>query len=324
MDSRRTITRRDWLSGTVLLGGLTVLPAARIWGRSRSGINGVAVGAISYSFRELPGHAGKVLDYLVACKLDCVELMGDAAEEFAGAPPGPPFPAAPAGQSPDAAAVKAYWAERQRVDAERSTWRRSVPMDRYRKLRRMYDEARVRIDILKLGEASWSDADINYAYDIARILGARGISFEADEQAAQRMGPFAERHRMINGMHNHAQFADPKFDADKLLAYSKANRLNFDVGHYVGTTGRSPVEFLEKYHARISHLHLKDRKTPANGGANLPWGQGDTPLRDVLRLVQKQRWPIPAMIELEYALPAGSTVLAEVRKCAAYCREALS
>ena len=317
------ITRRQWLAGAASLAGVSVMPTGA-WARTRGGINGVAVGAISYSFRELPGHAGKILDYLLACKLDCVELMGEAAEDYAGAPPMPPFPTAAPGQAPSDAAVTAWFKERERGDSERSAWRRHAPMDAYRKLRRLYDDAGVRIDILKLGDAKWSDADNDYAYEVARILGARGISFEADDKAGAHMGPFAVRHHMINGMHTHGQFADPAFDLDRLLATSRASRLNFDVGHYVGTTGKSPVELLQKYHDRISHLHLKDRKSAANGGANVAWGQGDTPLRDVLRLLQKQRWPIPAMIELEYPTPVGSSVLAEMRKCVQYCRDALA
>jgi sugar phosphate isomerase/epimerase len=137
------------------------------------------------------------------------------------------------------------------------------------------------------------------------------------------MAAFADRHKLLNGMHNHMQYGEAAFDVEKLLAYSPRNDLNLDVGHYVASTGHSPVPFLQKYHARISHLHLKDRRTAANGGANTPWGQGDTPLREVLQLLQKERYPISAMIELEYAVPKDSTVLAEMKKCVAYCRAAL-
>lgn len=46
--------------------------------------------------------------------------------------------------------------------------------------------------------------------------------------------------------------------------------------------GGSPVEFLQKHHARISSVHLKDRKSKDNGGANVAWGTGDTPIKDIL------------------------------------------
>ena len=96
---------------------------------------------------------------------------------------------------------------------------------------------------------------------------------------------------------------------------------NFDIGHYVaGTKGKSPIPVIEKYHDRIISLHLKDRT--ADGG-NLPWGQGTTPIKEVLQLLKKEKWPIYGDIELEYKIPAGSTSVAEVAKCVAYCREAL-
>lgn len=305
------------MAGIVSGGGAS----AAIGAARKRGIAGVAVGAISYSFRDLPGDAAKVLEYLLDCGLDTVELMGDAAEDYAGAPPYPPHPS---GTAADKAAMAAFEAESARIGAARSQWRKSAPMARYRALRRLYDDAGVKIDILKLGDAGWPDADIDYAYETARVLGARGISFEAEDQAARRMAPFADKHRLLNGMHNHLQYGDPAFDVDRLLSYSPRNDLNLDLGHYVASTGRSPIPFLQKYHARISHLHLKDRRTPEHGGDNTPWGQGDTPLREVLQLLQKERYAITAMIELEYEVPKDSSVLAEMKKCVDYCRAALN
>lgn len=60
-----------------------------------------------------------------------------------------------------------------------------------------------------------------------------------------------------------------------------------------------------------------------NGGGNKPWGMGETPLKDVLQLMAKEKYKWPANIELEYDVPKDSTVTAEVSKCVAYCKEAL-
>jgi hypothetical protein len=320
--------RRQFLALSTAAGIASLVPASGAFGATRrrgiGGIAGVAVGAISYSFRDLPGNAEKVLEYLLACGVDTVELMGDAAEDYAGAPPSPPYPSTPAGQAPDPVVIAALETARAKSDTERNQWRNSVSMTRYRALRKLYDAAGVKIDILKLGDASWPDADIDYAYNVARVLGARGISFEAEDKAAKRMAAFADKHKLLNGMHNHMQYGDAAFDVDKLLAYSPRNDLNLDVGHYVASTGQSPIPFLQKYHARISHLHLKDRRTLAHGGANTPWGQGDTPRREVLQLLQKERYRISAMIELEYPVPKDSSVLAEMKKCVEYCRAALA
>jgi sugar phosphate isomerase/epimerase len=112
------------------------------------------------------------------------------------------------------------------------------------------------------------------------------------------------------------------FSFDVPLSFSAYNMLNFDIGHYVAGTNASPIPIIEKYHDRISHLHIKDRKK--DNGDNVPWGEGDTPIGEVLRLLQKKQSPITAMIELEYDIPEGSDVLTEMAKCVNFCREALS
>ena len=95
---------------------------------------------------------------------------------------------------------------------------------------------------------------------------------------------------------------------------------NVDFGHYVAAGSGDPVVFLEKFHDRISSFHLKDRKSKENGGANVVWGQGDTPIARLLQTVQKHKYKMPATIEMEYDVPEGSTPVAEVRKCAEFCR----
>ena len=90
--------------------------------------------------------------------------------------------------------------------------------------------------------------------------------------------------------------------------------------------GYDPIPFIQKHHARITNLHLKDRKKNAPGGergANLPWGQGDTPIKEVLALMKKEKYTFPANIEFEYAIPEGSDPVAEVAKCYQYARKCL-
>ena len=113
---------------------------------------------------------------------------------------------------------------------------------------------------------------------------------------------------------------------DRALAMSKWNMSNVDFGHWVaaGNIGGTPMQFLEKYHDRIASFHLKDRTTPEHCALNLPWGTGETPIKQILQLVKKNRWKMPASIELEYAIPAGSDAVQEVRKCLDYCRSALA
>jgi sugar phosphate isomerase/epimerase len=71
-------------------------------------------------------------------------------------------------------------------------------------------------------------------------------------------------------------------------------------------------------------LHLKDRKFRSNGGRNTPWGEGDTPLKEILLLLKAEKYQFPAAIELEYRIPQGSTASAEIAKCLQFCRDALA
>jgi sugar phosphate isomerase/epimerase len=101
---------------------------------------------------------------------------------------------------------------------------------------------------------------------------------------------------------------------------------NVDFGHYVaaGNVGGTPVQFLEKFHDRISSFHLKDRTTPERCSLNLPFGTGDTPIKEILQTVKKNKWNIPATIEVEYQIPEESDPVSEVKKCVEYCKEALA
>ena len=56
----------------------------------------------------------------------------------------------------------------------------------------------------------------------------------------------------------------------------------------------------------------------------MPWGQGDTPLKEILLLMRAQKYKFQATIELEYPVPAGSTTLAEIAKCVQYCKDVLA
>ena len=321
-----TVSRRRFLGTAAAAAACTVFPVSA-FGRTRSGlwqrdIEGVQVGAISYSYRALPSSAEDILGYLKQAGLGTVELMGGPAEAFAGAPEEPPRPPRGTELSED---ERAELTEAREAAAEAlRQWRLSAPMDKFKELGQMYKDEGVQIDILKLGRPEWSDEEIDYAFNAAQAVGARGISMEGSSEAASRMGPFATEHETLVGFHNHTQVADSEWSFDELLSYSPQNMLNLDIGHYVAGLGTSPIPVIEKYHDRISHLHLKDRKTPENGGDNVMWGEGDTPIAEVLRLLQKEQYPITAMIELEYPIPEGSDVLAEIERCVAYCRDALS
>ena len=103
---------------------------------------------------------------------------------------------------------------------------------------------------------------------------------------------------------------------------SKFNGANVDLGHFVAGNNVSPVPFIKQHHERITHVHLKDRKL--HGGPNTPFGEGDTPIAEVLRLLRDNKWNIQATIEFEYKVPAGSDRMTELARTIKFCRDALA
>ena len=316
MKMSHNFSRRTFLKTTALAASTLVIPR-----RVLSVPSTVKVGAISYSFRQIPGSAEEILGYMQTLGLNTVELMGGPAEAYAGAPDPGPRPRHPESMTQEERSN--YVAARTAAQQETQKWRRSAPMEKFAELGDMFRDGGVDVDILKMCSANWFEEDIDYAYRAAKAIGARGISFEISALSSERMAPFAIKHGLINGMHNHLQVANENFDFDEYLSHGLNNMLNLDIGHYVAALGTSPIPVIRKYHDRISHLHLKDRKTPENGQDNVAWGTGDTPIGEVLRLLRDESYSIPAMIELEYPIPEGSSVMEEMAKCADYCREAL-
>ena len=283
--------------------------------KPNSNFNGVQIGAITYSWRSMPGTAEDLLKYAVQCGISSVELMGEPAEQFAGVPAG--------GGRRRQMTAEQKKAQKQ-TQQDQLDWRLSVSMDKYRALRKMYNDAGVNIHIVKfgnIGNAGMTDGEIDYYFNAAKALGATGITRELSEEAAQRLGPIADKHKIMIGFHNHTKITPTTYDGS-MLSYGKYLGINFDVGHYVAGTNASPILLIQKHHDRILSLHLKDRKV--NNGANLPFGQGDTPVALILQLVKREGWKFPCDIELEYRIPEGSDAVAEVTKCVEFCKEALA
>lgn len=302
-----TVSRRTFLGGAAALGAGTLLPG-RVFGadgKPNSKFGGVQIGAITYSYHGQPQSAENVLSYLLENGLSSVELMNGTAEKFAGMP---------SCNSKDPTQVKAL------LD-----WRLSVPMEKYQALRKMYEQAGVKIHIVKfgdIGEKNISDEQNDYYFRVAKALGAKGITREISEEAAKRLGPLADKHQVYIGFHNHTQINAATYDGP-VLSYGKFLAINLDIGHYVAANDDSPVALIEKHRDRILSLHLKDRKNKVNKGANMPFGEGNTPIREVLQYMKKNNLTFPADIELEYKIPADSTSVKEVTKCVQFCRQAL-
>ena len=321
---KTNFSRRQFLGTTALtMAGLALasrpafgVPAyIRNLGKPNSRFKGVQIGVITYSFRSMPGDAEQLLRYCIDANVGAVELMGNAAEAFAGAPQ------APAGRRNASDGRKAA---REEYRIKLADWRANVPMSKFEQLRKMYNDAGVTIYAYKpsaLGTNN-TDVEIDYAFRAAKALGANqaNVEFPQDPSQTKRLGTIAARNKIFVGYHGHTQ---QTFDMwDGAISQSPYNAANFDMGHYVAA-GFDPLAFIEAKNKHIVSMHTKDRRTKANGGANLPWGEGDTPIVEALQLMSRNKYKFPATIELEYDIPAGSDAVKEVAKCLEYARKAL-
>ena len=217
-------------------------------------------------------------------------------------------------------------AAQQEQAAKLKAWRTSVSMDPFKKLRKMYNDAGVTIYAWKQLSPAMSDEEFEYVFNVAEALGCTHTTLElpTDAAALKRIGDFAMKKKIYAAYHTHAQGGMNAFD--QAFAASKGNMANVDFGHWVaaGNVGGTPMQFLEKHHDRIASYHLKDRTTPEHCALNLPWGTGETPIKEILQMVARNKWKMPGSIELEYNVPEGSDAVTEVKKCVEYCRQALA
>lgn len=293
MQSQNTsLSRRTFLGGAAALAASSMMPRGVLAAKPNSKFCGVQIGVITYSYRSLPSSAEDLLKYLTQCGISSVELMGGPAEQFAKAAAG-------------------------ETDGRPS-------MDGFKALRKLYNDAGVNIHIVKfgsIGNKNMPDEQIDYYFEVAKALGAQGITREISEEAAKRLGPIADKHEIMIGFHNHTKNITPTLYDGDILTHGKYLGINLDIGHYVAGTNQCPIEQIEKHHERILSLHLKDRKK--DNGPNMPFGEGDTPVAAVLQYMKKNKLTFPADIELEYKVPKDSDAVKEVTKCVQFCKKAL-
>ena len=350
-----TITRREF--GRVALAGIPTLGAAlrgstrvvsaqaaanpSTWGGVRVGLN------VPYSLGLGNNIAAEeLLTQLVDLEIGSVELRAQPVEHFLGSPTvraageaakareaaraagqtaPTPQQMAQGGlgggrtQTPEQAAA----AEAQKTEVR--TWRLSrASSARVKELRQMYEKAGVLVDVLKVDDLyTVSDEELDYFFQMARDLGARAISSELPQQRTdtKRIGAFADKHKDLRGL------SPPRAGHRRVVR---------------GDLRRGEVQRREHRHRPLdgharrvaAALHHQARRPhPAhpregppvgtNGGQNRPFGEGDTPIRQMLQAIRDNKWDVRPIIEFEYRVPEGSTRAAEIRKAFAYCQAAL-
>jgi sugar phosphate isomerase/epimerase len=297
--------------------------------------NEITLGLQTYSFRTMEDQSPlAILDYVKETGIKNIELMGNHAEPFAGAPE-----SMMSDRAKMAILIKQYRnepltdeekviaaevaAQKEAYNAEVQAWRKNVDLKKFEALKALYDEAGISIYAFKprVFEKNNTDDDIRYGMRAAKALGASHVTLEHPEDDAHtaRLAKFAEEEGVLIGYHGHEQQTPTLWDT--ALSQSDANRMNLDFGHYIAAENENPLEIIKTKSDKIVSMHLKDRQKKSNGGGNLVWGSGDTPIVDVIKLIKENGYTFPVTIELEYDIPEGSDAVQEVKKCLAYIEQ---
>ena len=317
-------SRREF--GRLALAGLPMTVAfAQGSSKINSSVNGVRIGVQSYSFRSLP--LDDAIKAMAGIGIGECELFSGHVEPRIGPPPGARPPQSPTGAGSGEMTPEMREAMREAArkrQEETRKWRLSVPLDHFKDVRNKFDAAGIKLQAYNLSfNDNFTDDEIDRGFQMAEALGVTLVTASSTLSAAKRVAPFAEKYKITVAMHGHSNLTDPNQFAKPesfaaALAMSKYFAINLDIGHFFAA-GFDPVSYLEANHARITNLHIKDRKK--ENGPNTPWGQGDTPIKQVLQLLKEKKYDIPANIEYEYQ---GEDAVVEVGKCFQYIKDSLA
>jgi len=298
MENRRNFIKKTSLLSLGMIGYSFNLPIIK-------NVGGVDISVITYSFQAGTEDMETIIQYCLDSKSDNIELMGNHVERTIGMP-------------------------RSRRDS--ADWRANVSMKEFKKVKKEFDQKGINIFAYKpyCMSPRNKDEEIEYAMKATKALGADYVTAElTDETNTKRISYYAEKHDVKVGYHGHLQSTDIAWNF--ALDNSKNNYINLDIGHYIAVGGVNTKEtllkFIENNHDRICSLHLKDRNAPTETNPddrdNKIWGQGDTPIKEVLLLMQKNSYNFTATIEREYPIPEGSNAVQEVIRCMDYCKSVL-
>jgi len=204
-------------------------------------------------------------------------------------------------------------------------WRVTASPDYYRAVKKEFDDAGIAIFTYYVTmNDTFTDAEIDATFAGARILGAKGCVGSQGLRVSQRLAAFPGKHGMFLGLHNHDNLSDPdalntEASFEKGLAFSPNVKATLDVRHFTAANGDC-LGFIERHHERMSSVHLGDRRK--NNGRSAPFGEGDAPIIQILRLIRDNPWPIVVLLEFEHG--TLRTQVEEVQLMFDYCKRALA
>jgi sugar phosphate isomerase/epimerase len=316
------LSRRQF--GGALMAGL---PLAAVMRPTWVSAADMPIGVTTSSFRDLPRVTGRdnlreVMRALESVHASHIELA------FANLEPAPPNTAPVMGGSaayPRRIVLTPEQVAATNVEAraELRSWRLNAPVKGFEAFRGMLASARLTVHACSLAyNDSFSDDEIDRTLLQAKALGVTTVSSPLTMAMARRLVPFAKRHQVSIAIHNHVDGnPDRAIDTPALkeaLALSPAFTLKFDAGN-VTASNRDAVAELREHRSRVSYVVVRDRLR--NGGASQPFGEGDTPIRNVLALAGTPP-AVPVFIEYDYV--GLRPAVEELKVSLAYCRSAMT
>lgn len=216
---------------------------------------------------------------------------------------------------------------------ELKKWRMTHPTEIFEYARKTLTAAGVDIYSAMFNFTDYlADEEIDSAFEAAKALGTNIVSANCSVKSIKRAAPFADKHKIMLSAHSEDAPFDPNIDgmvfANNLLdalKYSPYMRITLDTGHFTAY-GQDALKFVREHHDKIANLHLKDRlknhPEPHTDENTTEFGKGDAPIKEILQLMKREKYPFAATIEYEYK--SDRPAVEEVRRCVEYARAALA
>ena len=306
-------TRRQ--IGKVALAALPLSAAARV----TSKIHGVQIGVAAYSYNTLPreGLLDVNLHSMTDSQLgDCL-LYAPATEPVDLADKARPRVRGRGPADPNRAAA---------LEALRQ-WHLKIPLTFYTAIRKRFADAGLEIATYEPSFV-WpvQDEDIDKACQVTKALGAQYLAEAFTKSVAKRVAPISDPHGIKVAFQGRPFYAvDPAAmskpaDFEEAFSYSKSFGSSIDTGDATAG-GWDVLRFIEDTYDRGCSLNLKDR---TKAGVSVPWGQGDSHLKEVLQLIRNRKFPVRCYIDCDYATAEGNSRLTDIQRCFEFAKSALA
>ena len=264
-------TRREFAKMAVLAG---VAPAL-LRAKNDSEVNGVMIGAQTYSYRDLPD---KSIDAVV-------KAMNDDGLSYAELWQGQ---VEPRGLKPE----------------DMKKWRTSpASLEDMKKIKAKFDASGINIYSFNYSfRDNWTDEEIAQGMKMAKALGTKYITASSHVSIAPRVAPIAKEHDVMVAFHNHDdtrhedEFAKPEAFAKAMQAGPNI-AINLDIGHFI--CGRLRSGGVSRK-APSAHRHIASEGSQERTTALTCLRPGRHKIKEVLQLLKTKKYAIPAMIEYEY------------------------